>query len=120
MRLVNRPGHVGRVFGIGTAGSAGLFALSADPAHRPIAMVLMIAIVGFGIVAVVLGAIGLRRNPRRDAVAGVVLGLFGLAFLSATVIVGPRITPRERSFDGAACLVDVPGSPAWHLDGCTD
>jgi F0F1-type ATP synthase membrane subunit c/vacuolar-type H+-ATPase subunit K len=118
MRLVNRPGHVGRVFGIGTAGSAGLFALSADPAHRPMAMVLMIAIVAFGIVAVVFSLIGLRRNPRSDAVTGVVLGLFGLAFLFATVIVGPRTVPTERNLDGAACSIDAPGSPAWHLDGC--
>ena len=82
------------------------------------AMVLMIAIVAFGLLALVFSSIGLRRNPKRDAVAGVVLGLFGLAFLSATLIVGPRTTPKEHNFDGAACSIDVPGTPAWHLDGC--
>jgi hypothetical protein len=115
---MNRAGHVGRVFGIGAAGSAGFFALFASREHHLAAVAMMTAIVAFGIVALVFGSIGLRRTPRSDAVTGVVLGLFGLAFLFATVIVGPRTVPTEHNFDGAACSIDVPGSPAWHHDGC--
>jgi len=115
---MNHAGLVGRVFGIGAAGSAGSFALVANREHHLAAIAMMTAIVAFGIVALVFGSIGLRRKPRSDAVTGVVLGLFGLAFLFATVIVGPRTVPTERNLDGAACSIDAPGSPAWHLDGC--
>jgi hypothetical protein len=120
MKSMNRAGEGGRVFGVGAAGSAGMFALLADQQHRVFAVVLMVAIVAFGAVAVILGAKGMRRSPRGDALTGLVLGLFALAFLPSVLLLGPRANRIEQEPEKALCANDVPGSPAWHLDGCRD